>query len=1264
MILGLEIGLLVAGLIALCTGKFKLSKHRVATGAPARFAGFVLVLPLPLAIAARVVLEMEAAGNGTGFNPLESWGAWALVELGIALICALLGFGIALLSSTTSSGDGSPRQRPRNVNDAERPPRAPAPRTEEEVPWVVPVERGPGAITRELAGPHKSPAGPQPVPERRAPARPAPARSSSSSVVWWVVGGLAAGLLLCTVTASGLVAWWLLSRSPNKSPVVAGGQPVVALDNAPLGRQQEWGEKGHRPPQFDMPPGMGGPFPGPNPAGPPPGPAPAVMNDPPPFKPIVIPLPSAPHLNVRPPALAKEHVECMLPSAVSDVAVGGGGRFLILHLPRDRQLAVFDVNAAKVVKYLSFADDVKFAAGMDKLLVALPDKNVLQRWSLTTFERELSVPLGGEGRALTLTLGSASNGPLLVRQRKDGVGAFPSLTFYDVRTLRPLEAKWGNNPGGPLDAAFVRASANGKVFGLLGWGPVTLVWDDGRVTITHLLQGGGRYALPSPDGKAVFTDSAIYTEFLRPAPGGANVKFAMPATHGRYYVAGQSVYLLGDGRPLMTLPAEKPPQPERPVGVPVLDLNDPLALDKRGYFIPDAKLLVHVPLSNDRLILRRLDVEAGLEKSGIDYLFVVSHAPTKARRGATYRYRLAVKSKKGGVKYKLESGPPGMKVSDAGLVTWAVPAGADGEKDVILTVRDRTGQEVFHTFRVAPGDEGEEQAPLAADVPPGPAPPEKEPVPPPEVKPPAPPKPMLPPVRPFPVVRPPHLSADKVVTMLPAPAADVAVGGGGRYLLLHLPKDRKIAVFDVSQAKITGHVPLTSDNVRFAAGRDKLIVALADENVLQRWDLATLRREAAAPLPVRDKLSAVALGSASDGPLLVASCQGVSRSELFFMDVATLAKLPIRRTGAGHVHVQERDGVRASADGRVFGIWRAHTSPQGIQTLVLEGSEARGYYIHNTAGHVLPGPDGKVIYTAGGRYTGQVKPLGDRPQGPLVCLPAEQGDYFLSAQGKDPFDRNKKDVRGTLAVHRAGDERPLATLPEVEVPADLGAGGPEPLSADKRVHYIPSARLIVTLPATNDRLVLHRFDVNKAKDAPPVQAPPPAPERPSAAKDGAARELRNMRISKNSYVHALAFTPDGSELLSAGDDGRARRWRVATGQELGTSFDAHPRVSMLSVSISADGRLLATAAIDKTAKVWDAATNKLLATCPERTGFVHAALSPDGKTLATGTTQVRLWNARSGEPLGSLTSRPCFIESLAFSRDGKLLACTGSQNTV
>jgi hypothetical protein len=51
------------------------------------------------------------------------------------------------------------------------------------------------------------------------------------------------------------------------------------------------------------------------------------------------------------------------------------------------------------------------------------------------------------------------------------------------------------------------------------------------------------------------------------------------------------------------------------------------------------------------------------------------------------------------VTYKLDDGPPGMKIDADGLVTWTVPAQPEGtEASVIIAVRDGAGQETLHTF--------------------------------------------------------------------------------------------------------------------------------------------------------------------------------------------------------------------------------------------------------------------------------------------------------------------------------------------------------------------------------------------------------------------------------------------------------------------------------------------------------------------------------------------------------------------------------------
>src|SRR5262249_45753647 len=149
----------------------------------------------------------------------------------------------------------------------------------------------------------------------------------------------------------------------------------------------------------------------------------------------------------------------------------------------------------------------------------------------------------------------------------------------------------------------------------------------------------------------------------------------------------------------------------------------------------------------------------------------------------------------------------------------------------------------------------------------------------------------------------------------------------------------------------------------------------------------------------------------------------------------------------------------------------------GVQTLVLSGREARGYFSAEGAGHVVPGPDGRLVYTFRGLFTQEARPVGrggrDRP----CCLPAQQGDYSLGFRLANPFNYNEG--RGNRAsVHMVGDEQPIVVMPpDLMLGIDLWARTGIP--ADQRVHFIPGARVFVTIPGSNDRLVLHRFDVEE-----------------------------------------------------------------------------------------------------------------------------------------------------------------------------------------
>jgi hypothetical protein len=419
----------------------------------------------------------------------------------------------------------------------------------------------------------------------------------------------------------------------------------------------------------------------------------------------------APALAIKPAPFEGERVTVRLPAAVQSVCVGGGGRYLILHLPQQRKLAVFDANAAKVVKYLPVAEDnVLFTAGLDKLIVALPNSNVLQRWDLGTFERDVTVPAPMPVKALAM--GSGTRAPLVVMSA-EGQGPWDQgrVVCLDPRTFKEgdYQIRAGGNPffgdDGRGGSRPLRVSTNGQV--IAGSGGVYV-----REGKTYRGVPAPGSAVPAPDGRILFTTGQLYTAEGKPigehVGGHGHMVWYVPAQHGPYYLSLNQVgdpgsgfavglHVAGDTRRLCWLPNVE------------AELNTLIdwqtgqwqPFEEHVFFLPEAKLLLIHPGTNDKLVLVRVDVERLLDRSGIDYLFVPSLPPPQFQPGKTYSYRTVVRSRKGGVKYKLESGPPGMKVAADGKLTWSVPKDfADNEVDVILTVGDASGQEIFHTFKI------------------------------------------------------------------------------------------------------------------------------------------------------------------------------------------------------------------------------------------------------------------------------------------------------------------------------------------------------------------------------------------------------------------------------------------------------------------------------------------------------------------------------------------------------------------------------------
>ncbi len=150
----------------------------------------------------------------------------------------------------------------------------------------------------------------------------------------------------------------------------------------------------------------------------------------------------------------------------------------------------------------------------------------------------------------------------------------------------------------------------------------------------------------------------------------------------------------------------------------------------------------------------------------------------------------------------------------------------------------------------------------------------------------------------------------------------------------------------------------------------------------------------------------------------------------------------------------------------------------------------------------------------------------------------------------------------------------------------------------------------------------------------------------------------------NGPVRSVAFSANGKLLASGSDDYFARVWDAATGKLLQTLDD---RVSGIrSVSFSPDASVLATAA-GNTVHLWDLATGQPAKNLLGHEGPVRCvSFSPDGSTLATASDDhtIRLWKTSSGQMSEKLTDHVGAVLSVCFSPNGKMLASGSQDKTI
>ncbi len=152
--------------------------------------------------------------------------------------------------------------------------------------------------------------------------------------------------------------------------------------------------------------------------------------------------------------------------------------------------------------------------------------------------------------------------------------------------------------------------------------------------------------------------------------------------------------------------------------------------------------------------------------------------------------------------------------------------------------------------------------------------------------------------------------------------------------------------------------------------------------------------------------------------------------------------------------------------------------------------------------------------------------------------------------------------------------------------------------------------------------------------------------------------IRRVLRGHHGQLLDAAFSPDGSEVVTASADGTDRIWKPATGKLIQVLRSDHGEQQ--SAGFSPDGRYVVTGAQDGYVQIWRPPSSKPVASWKAHEGRVKSArYSPDGRLVLTAGSDgtVRLWDARSSKPLRVLFTQPNrkAIYDAEFSPDGKLV---------
>ncbi|KAH0834993.1 WD40-repeat-containing domain protein, partial [Lanmaoa asiatica] len=150
---------------------------------------------------------------------------------------------------------------------------------------------------------------------------------------------------------------------------------------------------------------------------------------------------------------------------------------------------------------------------------------------------------------------------------------------------------------------------------------------------------------------------------------------------------------------------------------------------------------------------------------------------------------------------------------------------------------------------------------------------------------------------------------------------------------------------------------------------------------------------------------------------------------------------------------------------------------------------------------------------------------------------------------------------------------------------------------------------------------------------------------------------RPMQIDVQDPVRSVACLVDGKHIVSGGDGGKIRRWRMEDGKEVGTPIDAGSDV--LNIAVSRDGNWVVCGMDSGKMTVLNVESHeKVTKLNGHSDDWVRAVdVSPDGTRIAAGSDDetVCVWSLATGQRLLGPLRHDSYVAAVKFSPDGRLI---------